>query len=64
MPKWVIVLSRDLREYGVARYGEKPGHGQLLIEWVQRRYTQVATSGADPLDPDKVGIRAFQLRSP
>lgn len=62
-PKWVVLVSRDLREYGVGRYGESIGHGQLLVEWVQRRYEQVASAGDDPLIADKIGVRAFQLRT-
>lgn len=63
-PRWVVLLSRDLREYGVDRYGESDGHGKLLVEWVQQRYQQVAAAGEDPLIADKIGVRAFELRAP
>jgi hypothetical protein len=60
-PPWVIVVSRDLREYGVSRYGESPGHGELLLRWVLANYTQVAALGGDPLDPNQRGARYFKF---
>jgi hypothetical protein len=31
-PEQIVLLSRDLREYGIARYGEKKGEGQALLQ--------------------------------
>jgi hypothetical protein len=52
-PQWVVVLARDLREYGIERYGERPGEGALLVAWVDRHYELVAAAaGRHPLkDP-------------
>ncbi|MGA3284180.1 MAG: hypothetical protein ABSD57_06960 [Verrucomicrobiota bacterium] len=49
-PDWVVIISRDLRENGVQRYGEKPGGGQLIMHWVNENYAPVASAGGDPLD--------------
>lgn len=62
-PEWVIVASRDLREYGVARYGDGPGHGRQLLTWVLENYDAVGTYGDDPLDPRQRGARYFRLKA-
>jgi hypothetical protein len=49
-PDWIVVISRDLREYGIARYGESPGHGQLIIDWTRANCHVVDSLGGDPLD--------------
>ncbi|MFZ1074704.1 MAG: hypothetical protein WAO21_14860 [Verrucomicrobiia bacterium] len=49
-PDWVVIISRDLRENGVQRYGEKPGSGQLIMHWVNENYTTAVSAGGDPLD--------------
>ncbi len=60
-PAWVLVVSRDLREYGVERYGESPGHGELLLSWVLANYTLVGSLGGDPLDVSQRGVRCYRL---
>lgn len=37
-PDIVAFISRDLREYGVMRYGESRGEGQQILEWVGAHY--------------------------
>ena len=59
-PEWVLLLSRDLREYGVDRYGESPGHGEFLLRWMLANYSLEARTGADPLDPNKYGARYYK----
>lgn len=54
-PDWIVIISRDLREYGVNRYGEKPGSGQLILHWVADNYTTAASLGDDPLDYRQYG---------
>ncbi|MBS0631296.1 MAG: hypothetical protein JSS11_05240 [Verrucomicrobia bacterium] len=61
-PEWVIVTSRDLREYGVQRYGDTPGHGRQILTWVLENYDAVGTFGNDPLDPNQRGARYFRLK--
>jgi hypothetical protein len=63
-PEWVLVISRDLREHGVDRYGESPGHGELLLRWVRANYTEAAAIGGDPLDVNQRGARFFKLGQP
>lgn len=49
-PDVVVIVSRDLRDYGIQRYGERPGSGELILSWVAQNYTQTAHVGGDPLD--------------
>ena len=54
-PDLVVVLSRDLRGYGVARYGGRPGEGLHLMRWVVSNYRVAWHIGGDPLDVREVG---------
>jgi len=49
-PDWIVVISRDLREYGIERFGERPGAGQLILQWVNDHYEKSQSLGRDPLD--------------
>lgn len=44
-PDLIVLVSRDLREYGVERYG-----GSSLMPWLEKHYTQAAHFGGNPLD--------------
>lgn len=44
-PDLIVLVSRDLREYGVQRYG-----GDSLVPWLEKHYTQVAHFRGNPLD--------------
>jgi hypothetical protein len=61
-PGWVVVVSRDLREFGIERYGE-PGNGRELLEWMHRDYQPIAALGDDPLDPRKRGALVLKRKS-
>jgi hypothetical protein len=49
-PYWVVIISRDLIGWGIERYGDKPGGGQEILQWVGHNYKQVVSMGGDPLD--------------
>jgi hypothetical protein len=49
-PDRVVVISRDLREYGVQRYGEATGSGRELLQWAAANYDLAFSVGGDPLD--------------
>lgn len=59
-PDWVVLVSRDLREYGVARYGESREQGGQILAWVAANYSPVASIGDDPLDYHKRGAVIFR----
>jgi hypothetical protein len=54
-PDWIVIISLDLSEHDVQRYGEKPGSGQLIIHWVTENYELAAAMGGDPLDSRQPG---------
>jgi hypothetical protein len=49
-PDWVVIISRDLREYGIERYGASPGNGQQILSWVRDNYAPHVRIGGDPFD--------------
>jgi len=54
-PDYVVVISRDLREYGVARYGESYGQGRRILEWVAAHYQATSIYGGSPVDTSQRG---------
>ncbi|HXI83936.1 MAG TPA: glycosyltransferase family 39 protein [Verrucomicrobiae bacterium] len=59
-PDFVVIISRDLTEYGINRYGEAPGRGQLLLRWVRANYRVFEAVGGDPLDVQQRGAIILQ----
>ncbi|MGD1019430.1 MAG: hypothetical protein ABSA12_08935 [Verrucomicrobiia bacterium] len=59
-PDWVVIISRDLRARGIKRYGERPGAGQLLVQWVTTNYRVDRAIGGDPLDFRQSGAIILQ----
>jgi len=55
-PDWIALVSRDIREYGVQRYGESPEQGGQILAWAGNRYTVAAKLGGDPLDFRQRGL--------
>jgi hypothetical protein len=49
-PDWIVIISRDLRPYGIQRFGEAPGSGQLILNWVGENYELSESIGGNPLD--------------
>ncbi len=49
-PDLVVIVSRNLREYGVERYGARLGQGREIMEWLSRDYRQIAHVRGDPFD--------------
>jgi hypothetical protein len=62
-PEQIVLLSRDLREYGIARYGEKKGEGQAFLQWIGTDYQLAARMWGDPLDPGQAGVAFYRLKS-
>jgi hypothetical protein len=55
LPDWVVIISRDLREYDIQSYGEAPGKGQQVLSWVYANYERDFPVGGNPLDVAQVG---------
>jgi hypothetical protein len=58
-PDWIVLVSRDLREYGVQRYG-----GNSLKPWLEKNYTQIAHFGGNPLDYRQHGAVILKRAAP
>jgi len=63
-PDWILLISRDLSEFGVGRYGESEGQGKLILDWAATHYELAGSMGGDPLDPHDQGIRLLKRRAP
>jgi len=37
-PDAAVIIGRNLHEYGIESYGERPGSGQLIVQWVNENY--------------------------
>jgi hypothetical protein len=61
-PDWIALVSRDLREYGVQRYGESPEQGGQILAWAGSHYEVAATLGGDPLDFRQRGLIILQRK--
>ena len=59
-PDYVLLISRDMREFGVKRFGETPEHGSQLLSWIDWNCTQVRHVGGDPLDVTQRGTTLFR----
>ena len=58
-PDLVLVISRDLSESGIIRYGDSPGSGQDLLAWVDRNYELSASIGSDPFERGQRAARLY-----
>lgn len=59
-PDRVALMSLDLREYGIAWYGEREGEGGRLVEWLRRNYVVTDQVGGDPRIHGHVGAVLLQ----
>ena len=55
-PDRIVIVSRDLREYGVQRYGDRSGEGLEIMTWAAANYDLVGNLGGDPLDVRQRGV--------
>ncbi len=62
-PELVALISRDLREFGIERYGQKSGEGLEILSWVQANYVVIRRIYDDPLDPARCGAILLRHRS-
>ncbi len=62
-PDRVVLISRDLRAHGIDRYGEAPGKGREILEWLTRDYQLHAYGGDDPLDVGGYGAAIYKRKT-
>ena len=62
-PDVVLLMHRDVREYGYPPFGTDPRYGQRILRWVRAHYREVKVIGHDPLSPQGFGIVIFERMS-
>lgn len=60
-PEHVVLISRDLREHGITRFGAVGQPGSQLLDFLKRRYRLAGSMGGDPLDPEQRGAVLLEL---
>jgi hypothetical protein len=61
-PDRIVLISRDLREYGVSRFGDSTPHGADIMDFINDYYQPVFGRGGDPLDDTQRGVEIYALR--
>jgi hypothetical protein len=62
-PDWVLLVSRDLREFGIQRYGERAGAGKELLDWVKLNYETMGTVNGEPMDYQRHGLQLLRKKT-
>ncbi len=62
-PDWVVIISRDLREYGIERSGGASGSGIQILSWVRDNYAPQIRVGGDPFDVSQHGALLLKHRA-
>jgi len=62
-PDVVVIISRDLNEFGLARYGERDGGGRQIMEWLGQHYQVTHHIGDDPLNSNQRGAYVLQRKA-
>jgi len=63
-PDRIVILSRNMEEYGVERFGDSRDHGAALLQFIQDFYQPVYQQGGDPLDNRQQGVVVFARKPP
>lgn len=62
-PDLVVIASRDLRDFGVSKYGERDGAGRQIMRWIAERYEVTHQIDNDPLDSAQCGAYIMQRKN-
>lgn len=55
-PEFVVVVSRNMEEFGFRAYGQDNRSGQTLVEWVSKNYSVTYHQGDNPLSPPAIAV--------
>lgn len=61
-PDWAVLLSRDLSDFGMERYGERVGQGAVLVQWLDSEYDVAAHLGGDALSIRSPGLVIYRRK--
>lgn len=63
-PDTIVLVSRDMTEFGYRAYGEDARSGRALVEWITRHYRAEAKAGDFPFEPGKLGLWVMRRNPP
>jgi hypothetical protein len=63
-PDCVVLISRDMQEFGVSRFGDTPEHGSEVLSWLDENYKSFRQIGGDPLDVNQRGVTLYERQKP
>lgn len=63
-PDTVVLVSRDMTEFGYRAYGEDERSGKPILEWLGRNYTIEIQAGDYPFTPERVGLWVLRRKTP
>ena len=63
-PDCVVLVSRDMQEFGVSRFGDTPEHGSEILSWLDANYKPFRQIGGDPLDVNQRGVTLYERQNP
>jgi hypothetical protein len=58
-PEFVMIFTRDFREFGLDYFGRGAGYGKRTYDWILANYAPLSSFGASPLESDEFGIIFF-----
>lgn len=60
-PDYIVLIHKDMGEYGVGFFGKDPRYGLDLMEWVNGHYTAEDRILDEPLQDGRFGIKLLKL---
>jgi hypothetical protein len=63
-PDCVALISRDMKEFGVSRFGDTSEHGSGVLSWLDGNYKSFRQIGGDPLDVNQRGVTLYERQKP
>jgi 4-amino-4-deoxy-L-arabinose transferase-like glycosyltransferase len=61
-PDLIVLISRDIREFGSPVFGHDDASGKRLVDWMQAHYLPAAHAGGDPLNPTEAGAQLLRKK--
>ena len=61
-PTFVLLVHKDVREYGYPLFGTDAEYGLRTLEWVKANYRSVDAIGDHLMSPSGFGIEIFERR--
>ena len=61
-PDYILLIHRDSSEYGVGFFGQEPGYGYDMMQWIRANYAPVWLIGNEPLETNAFGMRLLKRK--